>query len=47
MLWFAAYEVIEGGARRTVPIAEFEAALGGNERAVAAPRRDHRAARRR
>lgn len=27
MQWFAAYEVIEGDARRTVPIAEFEATL--------------------
>ena len=35
MLWFAAYEVIEDGARRTVPITDFEAALGGNERAAA------------
>ncbi|TPG40461.1 dihydropteroate synthase [Sphingomonas koreensis] len=35
MLWFAAYEVIENGARRTVPIAEFDTALGGNDRAAA------------
>ncbi|MEG3143027.1 dihydropteroate synthase [Sphingomonas sp. RT2P30] len=35
MLWFAAYEVIEGDARRTVAIADFEQALGGNARAAA------------
>jgi dihydropteroate synthase len=36
MLWFAAYEVIEGGARRTVSIAEFEAGFArDNERAAA------------
>lgn len=36
MQWFAAYEVIENGARRTVPIAEFERTLGAdNERAAA------------
>jgi len=35
MQWFAAYEVIENGARRTVPIAEFERTLGAdNERAA-------------
>ncbi len=34
MLWFAAYEVIEDGARRTVPIAAFDTALGGSERAA-------------
>ncbi|MEO9133145.1 MAG: dihydropteroate synthase [Sphingomonas sp.] len=28
MAWFAAYEVIEDGKRRTVPVAEFEATLG-------------------
>jgi len=33
MLWFAAYEVIEDGTRRTVAITEFERQLGGNERA--------------
>jgi dihydropteroate synthase len=36
MLWFAAYEVIEGGTRRTISIAQFEAGLGQqNERAAA------------
>jgi dihydropteroate synthase len=35
MLWFAAYEVIEGDARRTVAIADFEQALGGNPRVAA------------
>ncbi len=35
MQWFAAYEVIEGGAKRTVPVAEFERTLGArNERAA-------------
>lgn len=34
MTWFSAYEVIEGGKRRTVPIAAFESDLGGNERAA-------------
>ncbi len=35
MQWFAAYEVIEDGARRTVSIAEFEATLAqGNPRAA-------------
>ncbi|MCM8729744.1 dihydropteroate synthase [Hephaestia sp. GCM10023244] len=34
MLWFAAYEVIEAGTRRTVPIADFDQALGGNQRAA-------------
>jgi dihydropteroate synthase len=36
MQWFAAYEVIENGARRTVPIAEFERTFdANNERAAA------------
>ncbi|HVI98966.1 MAG TPA: dihydropteroate synthase [Sphingomonas sp.] len=34
MLWFAAYDVIDNGARRTVAIADFERELGGNDRAV-------------
>ena len=35
MQWFAAYEVTAGGARRTVPVAEFERTLGlGDERAA-------------
>ena len=35
MQWFAAYEVIEGGRRRTVSIPEFERTLGsGDERAA-------------
>ncbi len=34
MLWFAAYEVIEGRQRRTVPIADFERQLGASEPAV-------------
>ncbi|MBA3880200.1 MAG: dihydropteroate synthase [Sphingobium sp.] len=35
MQWFAAYELIEGGAKRTVAIADFEATLArGNERAA-------------
>ncbi|WCM26140.1 dihydropteroate synthase [Sphingomonas sp. QA11] len=35
MTWFSAYEVIEVGKRRTVPIAEFEATLAGqSERAA-------------
>lgn len=35
MQWFAAYEVIEGGSKRTVPIAEFEVTLAReNERAA-------------
>jgi dihydropteroate synthase len=34
MLWFAAYEVIENGARRVVPIADFDRVLGDSERAV-------------
>ncbi|WEJ99244.1 MAG: dihydropteroate synthase [Candidatus Sphingomonas phytovorans] len=35
MTWFSAYEVIEGGKRRTVPIAAFEATLAGqSERAA-------------
>lgn len=32
--WFAAYEVIAGGARRTVAISDFETALGNEPRAV-------------
>ena len=35
MLWFAGYEVIEDGRRRTVVIADFDKALGSNDRAVA------------
>ncbi|HEU4961081.1 MAG TPA: dihydropteroate synthase [Sphingomonas sp.] len=35
MLWFAAYEVIEQDARRTVAIADFDRALGGDARAAA------------
>lgn len=44
MQWFAAYEVIENGARRTVPIADFDRLLGIDERvaklhrAITAPR---------
>ena len=34
MLWFTAYEVIEGATRRTVAVADFEHALGANDRAV-------------
>jgi len=35
MVWFAAYEAIEDGKRRTIPIAEFDAILGvRNERAA-------------
>jgi len=34
MLWFAAYEVIEGASRRTVTIADFDKALGADERAI-------------
>jgi dihydropteroate synthase len=34
MQWFAAYEVIEGGARRTVQITDFARALGSDERAA-------------
>src|ERR1700761_5627171 len=34
MLWFAAYEVIEDGARRTVAIGDFEQKLGNDARAV-------------
>ncbi|KQS02965.1 dihydropteroate synthase [Sphingomonas sp. Leaf357] len=34
MQWFAAYEVIEGRARRIVPVADFDTALGGNESAA-------------
>jgi dihydropteroate synthase len=36
MLWFAAYELIEGGARRTLSIAEFEAGLGKQDERAAA-----------
>lgn len=36
MQWFAAYEVIEDGARRTVPIAEFERTLGAGDARAAA-----------
>src|SRR3569833_3753188 len=35
MLWFAAYEAIEHGSRRTVAVADFEQKLGSNARAVA------------
>ncbi|MGN6818358.1 MAG: dihydropteroate synthase [Sphingomonas sp.] len=35
MQWFAAYEVIEGGARRTVPIAEFARTLCANDERAA------------
>lgn len=35
MLWFAAYEVIDGRARRTVAIADFERELGADDNAVA------------
>ncbi len=34
MLWFSAYEVIEGARRRTVAIADFDRALGGDDRAA-------------
>ncbi|MBS0478063.1 MAG: dihydropteroate synthase, partial [Proteobacteria bacterium] len=34
--WFAAYEVIEGDARRTAPVAEFEATLGATDERAAA-----------
>ena len=36
MLWFAAYEVIEGGKRRTVSIAEFERTLAASHERAAA-----------
>ena len=36
MLWFAAYEVLEGGARRTLSIAEFEAGLAKQDERAAA-----------
>lgn len=36
MQWFAAYEVIEGDRRRTIPIAEFERTLGANDERAAA-----------
>ena len=35
MQWFAAYEVIEGGSRRTISIAEFEWTLGENDERAA------------
>ena len=35
MQWFAAYEVVEGAAKRTLPIAEFEAGLGANDERAA------------
>jgi dihydropteroate synthase len=35
MQWFAAYEVIEGDARRTVPIAAFEQTLAANDERAA------------
>ncbi len=34
MVWFAAYEVLDAGTRRTVPIADFDRQLGSDERAV-------------
>lgn len=34
MVWFSAYEVIEDGQRRVVPIADFAHALGSDERAA-------------
>jgi dihydropteroate synthase len=34
MQWFAAYEVIENGSRRTLPVADFDRVLGGNARAT-------------
>ena len=34
MLWFAAYDVIEDGQRRTVAIADFERVLGDSDRAA-------------
>ncbi len=33
MLWFAAYDVIENGVRRTVAVADFDRQLGASERA--------------
>jgi len=36
MQWFAGYEVIEGEARRTLPIAEFERTLASNDERAAA-----------
>lgn len=36
MQWFAAYEVIEDGTRRTLSIAEFEAGLGASDERAAA-----------
>ncbi|WP_066810478.1 dihydropteroate synthase [Sphingomonas asaccharolytica] len=35
MQWFAAYEAIEGGAKRTVSIAEFDRTLGANDQRAA------------
>jgi len=35
MQWFAAYEMIEGDATRTVPIAEFDRTLGANDERAA------------
>jgi dihydropteroate synthase len=35
MQWFAAYEVIEGGARRTLPIAEFDRTLRASDERAA------------
>ena len=34
MQWFAAYEMIADGARRTVPVADFERMFGADERAT-------------
>ena len=36
MQWFAAYEVIADGERRTVPIAEFDKTIGANDERAAA-----------
>jgi dihydropteroate synthase len=36
MQWFAAYEVIEGSAKRTISIAEFDRTLGANDEHAAA-----------
>lgn len=36
MQWFSAYEVIAGGAKRTVPIAEFDRTLGADDERAAA-----------
>jgi dihydropteroate synthase len=35
MQWFAAYEVIEGGAKRTISIAEFDRTLGADDERAA------------